>query len=331
MTRVVLHIGMHKTASTYIQKRLEANQALLRQHAIRFEDDSKNTLKIATRRNDFRPWNARLKQARALNADLLISQEALSHVLAEPSSKLPQDCNGDWLIRQLQRRDCSITLIAFLRDQPGFLNSHYAQHIRNFALRCSFEAYAESVMDHRHTRGECDPERLFGWIQRHSSVETRFLPYSGRSGDDPFDQVLQSLGDAASALWQPMRPENSQAGRMAVAASIRVQERLEAKGIHLASKTARRAATHALLRRSRRFHWSRDRFNGLTPALYKRIREHYSAANERFAQKVWGTSWASLFPQDSPAPQAPMSPWQRWRVEWESLDLAFRLASRNQR
>ena len=47
MTRVVLHIGMHKTASTYIQKRLQANQPLLRQHSIRFEDDSKNQLKIA--------------------------------------------------------------------------------------------------------------------------------------------------------------------------------------------------------------------------------------------------------------------------------------------
>ena len=47
MTRVVLHIGMHKTASTYIQKRLDANQHLLKQHAIRFDDDSKNQLKIA--------------------------------------------------------------------------------------------------------------------------------------------------------------------------------------------------------------------------------------------------------------------------------------------
>ena len=57
MTRVVLHIGMHKTASTYIQKRLQANQPLLRQHGIRFDDDSKNRLKIAARRSDFKPWS----------------------------------------------------------------------------------------------------------------------------------------------------------------------------------------------------------------------------------------------------------------------------------
>ena len=135
MTRVVLHIGMHKTASTYIQKRLDANQTLLKQHGIRFDDDSKNQLKHAARRNNFRPWNVRLKQARKRNADLLMSNEVLSHLLAEPCSKRAE-LHRRWLIRQFQRRDRRITLVAFVRDQPGFLNSH-AQHIRNFSLRCS--------------------------------------------------------------------------------------------------------------------------------------------------------------------------------------------------
>jgi len=332
MTRVVLHIGMHKTASTYIQKRLDANQPLLKQHGIRFDDDSKNQLKHAARRHDFRPWNARLKQARSRNADLLISNEVLSHLLAEPCSKRAGDCIGDWLIRQFQRRDCRITVVAFLRDQPGFLNSHYAQHIRNFSLRCSFEAYAESVMQHRHPRGECDPERLFGWIQRHSAVEVHFLPYGGRSGEDPFQQLLQTFGGPTAADWRPIPPENSQAGRLAVAISIRVQEQLEAQGIQLNSKTARREATHALLRRSRRYRWFQERFSGLTPELYQRIREHYGPVNERFAQRVWGgSSWAAFFPDAPPTAQQPLGPWKRWRVAWESQDLTRRLASGHQR
>ena len=44
MTQVVLHIGMHKTGSTAIQKRLEANAELLDRHGISFDDDSKNQL-----------------------------------------------------------------------------------------------------------------------------------------------------------------------------------------------------------------------------------------------------------------------------------------------
>ena len=332
MTRVVLHIGMHKTASTYIQKRLDANQPLLRQHGIRFDDDSKNLLKHAARRNDFSPWNTRLKQARKRNADLLISSEVLSHLLVEPCSKRPGDCIGDWLIRQFERRDCRITLVAFLRDQPSFLNSHYAQHIRNFSVRCSFETYATSVMQHRHSRGECNPERLFGWIQRHRSVKAHFLPYGGRSGGDPFQQLLQTFGGPTSANWRPIPLENSQAGRLAVATSIRVQELLEAQGIHLSSKTARREATHALLRRSRRYRWFRDRFNGLTPELYQRIRDHYGTVNERFARRVWdGSSWNAFFPHDPPTAQETLGPWQRCWVEWESQDLARRLATGHQR
>ena len=210
MTRVVLHIGMHKTASTYIQKRLQANQPLLRQHGIRFDDDSKNRLKIAARRSDFKPWKTRLKQARDRNADLLISNEVLSHLLAQPRYERPEECIGDWLVRQFQRHGCEITLVAFLRDQPGYLNSHYAQHIRNFALHCPFEAYAEAVMNHRHPRGQCDPERLFGWIRHHAQLEARFLPYGGHCSGDPFLQLIAIVGGPAAADWQPIAPENSQ-------------------------------------------------------------------------------------------------------------------------
>ena len=91
-------------------------------------------------------------------------------------------------------------------------------------------------MQHRHPRGECDPERLFGWIQRHSTVDVHFLPYGGRSGDDPFQQLLQTFGGPTSADWRSIPPENSQAGRLAVATSIRVQEQLEAQGIRLSAK-----------------------------------------------------------------------------------------------
>ena len=62
MTQVFLHIGMHKTGSTAIQKRLEANGPLLQQHRISFDDDSKNQLKSATKRQDFKPWDEKLQR-----------------------------------------------------------------------------------------------------------------------------------------------------------------------------------------------------------------------------------------------------------------------------
>ena len=34
---------------------------------------------------------------------------------------------------------------------------------------------------------------------------------------------------------------------------------------------------------------------GLNPKLNRRIRDHFSAANNRFAQRVWGCPWDEIF------------------------------------
>ena len=81
MTQVILHIGMHKTGSTAIQKRLVVNGSLLDRYRISFDDDSKNHLKSAVRKKDFNPWLQKLRRARRNNSTLLISNEVLSHLL----------------------------------------------------------------------------------------------------------------------------------------------------------------------------------------------------------------------------------------------------------
>jgi len=116
MTQVVLHIGMHKTGSTAIQKRLEANAELLDRLGISFDDDSKNQLKSAAKKRDFKPWRQKLRQARKRNnSTLLISNEVLSHLLA-PEPNQPGDCHGTWLTEAFLNKGCSVTLVAFIRD-----------------------------------------------------------------------------------------------------------------------------------------------------------------------------------------------------------------------
>ena len=105
MTQVVLHIGMHKTGSTAIQKRLEANAELLECHGISFDDDSKNQLKSATKKRDFKPWRQKLKRARKRNSRLLISIEVLSHLLA-PQPNQPGACLGSWLTEAFLSEGC---------------------------------------------------------------------------------------------------------------------------------------------------------------------------------------------------------------------------------
>ena len=132
MTQVVLHIGMHKTGSTAIQKRLEANAELLDCHGISFDDNSKNQLKSAAKKRDFKPWSQKLKRARKHNNTLLISNEVLSHLLA-PAPNQPGACLGSWLTEAFLNEGCSVTLIAHPRSTqlPQFPVHPARQEVRS--------------------------------------------------------------------------------------------------------------------------------------------------------------------------------------------------------
>ena len=230
MTQVVLHIGMHKTGSTAIQKRLETNAELLDRHGISFDDDSKNQLKSAAKKRDFKPWRQKLRQARKRNnSTLLISNEVLSHLLA-PQPNQPDACLGSWLTEAFLNEGCSVTLIAFIRDQPSYLNSQYTQHVKKFGLHCDFETYARRMMEHTKARGECDPWRLFGWILNDPRLTAHLLPYSGSTAADPFQQLVSLVGATSETRWLEMARVNEQPGRLAVATALAVQHQRARQG-----------------------------------------------------------------------------------------------------
>ena len=52
----------------------------------------------------------------------------------------------------------------------------------------------------------------------------------------------------------------------------------------------RKHALRLLQAAANRHDWPKNRFNGLTPALYREIRAHYRRGNDAFAQQVWGAS-----------------------------------------
>ena len=325
MTQVFLHIGMHKTGSTAIQKRLEANGRLLQQHRISFDDDSKNQLKSATKKRDFKPWREKLQRARASNNALLVSNEVLSHLLlAQPSDS--DVCLGDWLTEAFHKHGCSVTLIAFLRDQPSYLNSQYTQHVKKFGLACDFETYVRRIMGHTKDRGECDPQRLFGWIRHNATVSSHFIPYGGARALDPFAQLLAVLGAGPATDWIDLPRINEQPGRLAVQTALAVHQRFAAKGLALEGRRLRKRAFRLLQTTAIRRGWPKQRFSGLTPELYRSIRAHYRASNDAFAQEVWGAAnWATVFPEDPPAPQPDLRRHQRWLVAWEARRISWML------
>ena len=325
MTKVVLHIGMHKTGSTAIQKRLEANAELLDRHGISFDDNSKNQLKSAAKKRDFKPWSQKLKRARKHNNTLLISNEVLSHLLA-PEPNQPGACLGSWLTEAFLNEGCSVTLIAFIRDQPSYLNSQYTQHVKKFGLDCDFETYARRMMEHTKARGECDPWRLFGWILNDPRLTAHLLPYGGRKAADPFQQLLHIIGTASTTPWRDIQRVNEQPGRLAVATALEVLHRRARQGRPLSGRRERKRAFLKLQAAAKRYGWPKERYNGLTPSLYSEIRAHYRSGNDAFAQQVWGEAdWATLFPDAPPVEQAELRWHQRLLVSWESRRILWAL------
>ena len=325
MTQVFLHIGMHKTGSTAIQKRLEANGLLLQQHRISFDIDSENLLKPAVKKRDFGPWQRKLDRARANNNALLVSAEVLSHLLARQQTD-SDGCLGDWLVQAFQKQGCSVTLIAFLRDQPSYLNSQYTQHVKKFGLACDFDSYARLIMGHSQERGECDPQRLFGWIRRNRTLSAHFIPYGGSRALDPFEQVLAVIGAGPAQNWRNLPRINEQPGRLAIETALAAQRRLANKGKTIKDPLHRKRASRLLQLTANLYGWPKQRFSGLTPELYREIRAHYRASNDAFAQEVWGAAdWSTVFPEEPPLPQPELRRHQRWLVAWESRRISWML------
>lgn len=325
MKRLVLHVGIHKTASTYIQHRLKRNQAFLRQQSLLYPKRRRDHLRLvkALVRDNPRPWRKLLRRAARRGATPLVSAEVLSVLLHRPVdgqsglTLLGRLCN--WL----EAEGGQLQLVAFVRDQPAYLNSRYTQLIKRFYFGVSFERYVlQTLRDGGES--ECDYERLFGEALDHPRVHTTFLPF--RSGEaDPCERLLQALGVVDCNALRPLEQQaNAQPGWQAVWIAQRLARQLR-RAHPQAWRNGRCKAgiREALERLAERQGWPAQPFQGLTPALLERIEGRYGASNERFAQRVWNCSWHSLFIRSAPQP-SPQRP--RDRQERRSLiQLADRL------
>ena len=306
--RLILHIGMHKTASTTIQKRLKGNNQRLEEFGFRYAAKERKTLLKAVQTKNFKPWRELLREAETQGITPIVSHEALSHVLCRPQSSGEPDCIGDWLLKKLSQTGVSVTVIGFVRDQPSYLNSHYTQHVKRFATAQSLEAYAEKAMRPSIGKRSCDPEQLFGWLAQHPSVHAVFFPY-GRSitpppcqGDaprDPFAQLIHCLGIPDTVQFKPVANQNSQPGDLAIRAALQLSQELKREGVRL-GKRAKRART-LLCREAERRNWMETPYMGVDSGLNRRIRAHFAAANNRFANRIWGCPWDQIFNPDTAA------------------------------
>ena len=336
--RLILHIGMHKTASTTIQKRLKANNQLLEKFGYTFIAKNRKALLSAVEQRNFQPWRELLRDAKCQGLTPIVSHEAFSHVLCRSRSNKKTKRIGDWLLKKLRQAGVQVTVIGFVRDQPSYLNSHYTQHVKRFATAKSLEAYAAKAMRPSIGKSSCDPEQLFGWLERQPSVHKLFFPY-GRTitpppaladhPKDPFAQFIHCLGIPPTVQFQAMANLNAQPGDLAIRTALQLSQELKREGIRLgkAAKQARRLICHEAEQRN----WMKTPYMGLNPKLNERIRSHYAAANNRFSIRVWGCPWDQIFTVGSVAESRIPTTAEQEAVNQAVKQIRLQLGSRPQR
>jgi len=300
--RLILHIGMHKTASTTIQKKLKANNQRLKEYGYKFVAKNRKALLKAVQEKNFKPWRKLIRQAKSEGMTPIVSHEAFSHVLCRSRPGKKPTHIGDWLLKKLSKAGVTVTVIGFVRDQPSYLNSHYTQHVKRFATAKSLKSYAAKAMRPSIAKNSCDPEQLFGWLERHPFVRTVFFPF-GRSlslppslvdqPKEPFAQLIRCLGIPESVHFKPVANMNAQPGDLAIRTALQLSKELKREGIRL-GKSAKRARV-LICREAEQRNWIGTPYVGLSPKLSERIRSHYAAANNRFALRVWGCPWDQIF------------------------------------
>jgi hypothetical protein len=290
---LVLHAGTHKTATSYIQSRLQANQALLQRCGVQLAYPQTparkhKPLARALARAHWGSWERFLAQLAAGPAQAIVSAEQFTQPLARPARHRR-------LVELLTAAGYRLRVVLFLRDQPDYINARYVHSSRRLYHYQDFEAYVqEQLLQRRHI---FDYEHLLAPLLSHPLIECQLLPYASGLGD-PFERLMASQGWQPLEPWLPADPSkgNVQPGCRGVWLAQAIGERLEQRGV----RGRALANTGAVVRRiAERQGWQDDRYCGFDAEAAARVATHYQPGNDRLAERVWGCRWQDRFPPPS--------------------------------
>ena len=295
---VIIHVGMHKTASTYIQKMLAANIDLLRLHGIEHPVQSRDVLIRSLRKRKLDPWIELINKSKP-NTTLLISDERLSNVFAQRQDDKLIALNGNWLAKKLKPYCSKITIIGFIRDQPEYINSQFCQNTKRFSQITSadFDSFIKDVFSRKDEMIECNPQKLFGWSLSNKLVESIFIPYNNQLSSDPFRQLINKVVPTADhETWNQIKVINKSPGRLTIHMACIITRYIREEKLCLSQKK-RLCLSYLLLKITDSLGWNDDKYNGITKKRYALIRDYYRRDNNKFAIDVWNVeNWDDIFP-----------------------------------
>ena len=296
---LLVHAGTHKTASTYIQSRLQVNKGLLLRSGVRLlstkrKIGSEKILPAIIRTRDTELLKSWLEAKSKGCQTLLYSAEQCT----QPLLRRNQLC---WFLDALEGMGFELKLSFFLRDQPEYINSMYIQRVKKFYHSISIADYVEQCMYKQ--SDWFDYDFMFSYMIDNPRVDVSFLPY-GRQFGDPFDRLVALPGwlPRLAGDWLPDvgGRANDQPGVKGVYLALKVSAELNRLGVDLGRLKYR---SRYIRRHIIALGWPADRYFGLKKQQIEKIRNFYKKSNNQFAAKVWNdSSWQSVFvgQQDQP-------------------------------
>lgn len=306
MTRVVVHVGAAKTATTYIQHSLYDNQEALRDQGVylplagRYNFSKKTVLHHNLAWEYLEParfdsnaggWDALVAELQGIEADVvLLSSESLERMTFSMSHR-------QVLEAQLRRVSDDITVLYVVRDQLSYLNSLYNQHVKSFRLVETFEQYVKRILK----TDQLDLDKRFKSWYSSATLDFVAIPFDTLTAGEVLHNFLKAAGIdvPGDRLTKPRSVSNESLGPIGVEASrllgsyLRVLDPTFDYASPVTLKAYRIAA-----RKARENGWCKESHWGWDQALARTVATREEESNQRFAQSVWGPDGRLALPVD---------------------------------
>lgn len=290
--RLIVHIGTPKAASTSLQAWLAGERMRLAAVGIDYpalaQADSGHRRLALGLEGALGPA-VRQREIERLGHVLAGTPADVVILSAEQFEGAPEPADVPGLIAAIAARHGFRPLaLAVVRPRPGYLNAVYAQHVRRLFTAERFGPF--SVRMEGHPRFDY-PRRFKPWSDR-KDMDFAAIPLTA-------SELSGGIGPrllAAAGLAAP--PDAGPAPRLNVTpgpATIEAFRRLAAQSGRRRLGRRDGPARAALETAAEATGWNRSRFSGLAPDLAARIEARYADADEAFARRFWGRSFAEVF------------------------------------
>lgn len=316
-----IHVGPHKTGSSSLKHFVRGNLETLRRYGLFFpmlRDDkgrpAANHMDLATS-DEIKP-NGALKARAKLwleieevagegETDILLSSEMFCRSFA-------QEGRLDPILAYFERRGYRVVILAYIRDQPAWLNSWYVQSQKRFAALMSFDAF----VDEAERRGRVEPSRYLAPFIDNPGCELEIIPFERAAKAGLEEDFIRRCGAPAEVELVRQTLRNPNAGAKSVFAA---QEIMRRTGPDLQDLQGFVTVCQGFKQKYVDLGWEATPFVALTEENVARIRARYAESNEAFAQRFFGMSWGELCPA-KPFSTSVFDPgqaswWERWKID----------------